>query len=44
MTIGYCMKCHAKREMKGAAKTKIGKRNAYKGVCKKCGTKMFKFF
>jgi hypothetical protein len=41
--IGYCMKCREKREMKDAkpVKMKNGK-PATKGVCHKCGTKMYK--
>jgi len=43
MTEGYCVKCKAKREMKDAQKVtlKNGK-PATKGVCPKCGTKMFR--
>jgi len=41
--IAYCFKCKAKREMKKEHKVKLGKRNAMKGVCSKCGTNMFKF-
>ncbi len=39
----YCMKCRAKKEMKGpkAIKMKNG-RAATKGVCSKCGTKVFR--
>ena len=44
---GYCVKCRDKRvmkdtqeiTMKGKGKTK---RRALKGVCPKCGTKMFR--
>jgi len=41
MTIAYCMKCKAKREMKDVkmGKTKRGVPMA-KGTCPKCGTKM----
>jgi len=43
MTEGYCVKCKAKREMKDTQKVtlKNGK-PATKGVCPKCGTKMFR--
>jgi len=39
----YCVKCKAKREMKNPEKTtmKNGKQ-ATKGTCPTCGTKMFK--
>ncbi len=41
--IGYCMKCKEKKEMKDAEiVTMKNNRNAVKGVCTKCGTKMFK--
>lgn len=42
-TTGYCVKCKAKREMKGerAVVMKNG-RNAMTGTCSVCGTKMFK--
>jgi predicted GH43/DUF377 family glycosyl hydrolase len=41
---GYCMKCHAKREMKNPLHIML-KNMAYavQGICPKCGTKMFKF-
>lgn len=40
----YCMKCRAKREIKNPQKTTMTNgRNALKGVCSVCGTKMFKF-
>ena len=43
MVEGYCMKCKAKREMKDVVEVKMKNgRPAYKGVCTKCGTKMFK--
>lgn len=43
MVEAWCMKCKAKREMKNAAKvTMKNGRPAMKGVCSKCGTKMFK--
>jgi RNase P subunit RPR2 len=40
----YCVKCKKTRKVEGAkkVKTKNG-RNAIKGTCPKCGTKMFKF-
>jgi len=42
----YCVKCKAKREMKNATETTMGKggkeRRAMKGVCGVCGTGMFK--
>jgi hypothetical protein len=43
MVNGWCMKCKAEREMKDAkaGKMKNG-RDCVKGVCSKCGTKMFK--
>jgi len=46
-TVGYCVKCKAKREMKDEKevpmKGKGGvKRRAMTGTCEKCGTKMFK--
>ena len=43
MTQGYCVKCKAKQEMKDAKPVtlKNGKK-AMKGVCPKCGTKMFR--
>jgi len=40
---GYCMKCRRKRKMKNITKIKINGRNAIKGVCSVCGTKIFKF-
>ncbi|MBM3148350.1 MAG: hypothetical protein FJ000_10730 [Actinobacteria bacterium] len=42
-TEAYCVKCRAKREMKGeqAVTMKNGK-PAVQGVCPECGTKMFK--
>lgn len=43
MVEAWCMKCKAKREMKNAAKvTMKNGRPAMKGICSKCGTKMFK--
>lgn len=46
-TIGYCVKCKAKQEMKNEKtveiKAKGGKvRSAVTGVCPVCGTKMFR--
>jgi len=43
MTQGYCVKCKAKQEMKNPQKVtlKNGK-PATKGICPKCGTKMFR--
>ncbi len=39
----YCMKCKAKREMENSEKiTMKNGRPATQGVCKTCGTKMFK--
>ncbi|KKR18843.1 MAG: hypothetical protein UU65_C0001G0233 [candidate division CPR2 bacterium GW2011_GWC1_41_48] len=42
-TVGYCVKCKAKQEMKDEEKVtlKNGK-PATKGTCPVCGTKMFK--
>ncbi|HYF10509.1 MAG TPA: DUF5679 domain-containing protein [Candidatus Paceibacterota bacterium] len=38
----YCVKCKAKRSMKGASKiTMKNGRSAMKGSCEKCGTGMF---
>lgn len=43
MPTGYCMKCKEKREMKNTQEvTMKNGRKAIKGVCVKCGTKMFK--
>ena len=43
MVEGRCMRCKQQREMKNAEETimKNGLK-AMKGVCSKCGTKMFK--
>lgn len=42
-TTGYCVKCKAKQEMKDVKDvTMKNGRKAKKGVCPKCGTKMFK--
>jgi hypothetical protein len=39
----YCLKCQAKREMKGArAITMKNGRPATQGVCPTCGAKMFR--
>ncbi len=41
---GFCVKCSMKRKMKDPHKVKMKNgRNALKGVCSSCGTKMFKF-
>ena len=41
---GYCVKCKEKREMKDAIKVEMKNgRNAMKGTCTVCGTKMLKF-
>ena len=41
--MGHCMKCKEKREMKDTSEvTMKNGRKAMKGVCEKCGTKMFK--
>ena len=42
-TVAYCVKCRAKREMKGA--TKVTMRNgklATKGTCPVCGTALYR--
>ena len=39
MTEGYCVKCKAKREMKGKGDVK---RRAMSGQCPTCDTKMFR--
>ena len=46
-TIGYCVKCKDKREMKDAANVEMpkkggGTRPAMKGACVLCGCGMFK--
>jgi len=42
-TQGYCVKCKAKREMKGEKQiTMKNGRPATSGTCSVCGTKMFK--
>jgi hypothetical protein len=39
----YCMKCRSKTEIKGAKSVKMSNgRPATKGVCPKCGTKVFR--
>jgi len=43
MAEAYCVKCKAKREMKGAEEvTMKNSRKALKGTCPTCGTGMFK--
>lgn len=43
MAEGYCVKCKAKQEIKGAKEvTMKNGRNALKGTCPSCGTGMFK--
>ena len=40
---GYCMKCKAKKEMRGAQKvTMKNGRSALKGECSDCRTAMFR--
>ncbi|HJU78876.1 MAG TPA: DUF5679 domain-containing protein [Nitrososphaeraceae archaeon] len=42
-TEGYCVKCKAKRQMKGESQVVMKNgRPATKGICSVCGTKMFK--
>jgi len=42
-TIGYCLRCKAKREMVNTKKvTMKNGRHAMTGYCKKCGTKMYR--
>jgi hypothetical protein len=42
-TTGYCMKCKAQREIKGARQiTMKNGRPATEGNCAVCGTRMFK--
>ena len=46
-TMGYCVKCKAKREMKDAEEVQMPAkggttRPALKGACSECGTGMFK--
>jgi Zn finger protein HypA/HybF involved in hydrogenase expression len=41
---GYCVKCHAKAEIKNPHHLIMkNKRHAVQGICPKCGTKMVKF-
>lgn len=43
MTIGYCVKCKAKKEMVFPKLSKNSKGlSMVRGTCKKCGTKMCK--
>ena len=43
MTIAYCVKCKAKREMKDPKKVKMKNgKPAMKGKCPKCGTGMYR--
>jgi predicted RNA-binding Zn-ribbon protein involved in translation (DUF1610 family) len=43
MVTGYCVKCRKKQEMQEAKKVKLKNgKPATKGVCPKCGTKMFR--
>ena len=40
---GYCVKCKAKKEMKGPQSIVMKNgRPATQGICPSCGTKMFK--
>ena len=39
----FCVKCKAKRTMKGEVKTTVNGHSAVKGSCPKCGTHMFRF-
>jgi len=45
-TIGYCVKCKEKREMKDTQEVSMpgkgGERRAMKGTCSVCGTGMYK--
>lgn len=43
MTLGYCVKCKAKREIKDPSVVSVNGHSAAKGTCPKCGTKMFCF-
>lgn len=44
MDKAYCVKCRAKKEMKGAKTvTTKNNRQALKGKCATCGTNMMKF-
>ncbi len=40
---GYCVKCRQKREMERTHNVKIKGRDAVKGNCSKCSTKMCVF-
>ncbi|MDV3278087.1 MAG: DUF5679 domain-containing protein [Nitrososphaerales archaeon] len=43
MTMGYCVKCKASREIKGPQKiTMKNGKPATTGTCPVCGTKMFR--
>ncbi len=47
MVEGYCVKCKAKREMNSTEETIMkggrgGPKKAMRGICSKCGTKMYK--
>lgn len=43
MTIGYCVKCRAKREILGAQSTVLKNgASAIEGTCSACETKMFR--
>ena len=40
---GYCVKCKKKQKMDNPVQVTLkNKRKATKGICPKCGTKMFK--
>jgi RNase P subunit RPR2 len=42
-TVGYCVKCRTKREMKNPKNVTIkGGKSAISGTCQVCGTKMFR--
>jgi len=42
--IAYCVRCKEKKEMSQVEKVILKNgRNALKGICLVCGTKMFKF-
>ena len=40
---GYCVKCKAKKTIKGEVKTTVNGHNAVKGKCPTCGTSIFRF-
>ena len=43
MSIGYCVKCKSKKEMKDEQKVTLKNgRQAAKGKCSDCGTSMFR--